>query len=384
MRKHGAAGEGSGPVRDRSMKRDGRREPGAGRTARRRRGPEVQIGFLGLGRWGPNHLRVFQSLPGVRVVLGADPDPERLAAAARLFPQVRFTHDPAEVLGHPRLDAVVIATATATHGPLAAAALEARKDVLCEKPLTTSAAEAQRLVALARERERVLMVSHVFLYNSGIRALRSYIQEGRLGRVQYLYATRTNLGPIRTDVNAAWDLASHDLAIFTFLLSATPLEVSAQGARVLSGGHEDVVFVSLRYPGNVMAHAHVSWLDPRKVRQVTVVGTRQMAIWDDLDNVAPIKLFDKGLRDYPEGAVDFGEFRFLTREGDILIPKIDLQEPLKVQANHFLECVRERRAPLTDGVNGLEIVRQLEGIDRSLGAHGAPVEIAPLAGALSR
>jgi predicted dehydrogenase len=347
---------------------------------RRGAGGEVRIGLLGLGRWGPNHLRVFQGLPGCRVVLGADPDAARVADSERMFPGVPFTRDPAEVIGHGEIDAVVVSTPTASHGAVAAEAIRAGKDVLCEKPLTAAVAEAQRLVELAEERERVLMVSHVFLYNAGIRALRTYIEEGRLGRVQYLYATRTNLGPIRTDVNAAWDLASHDLSIFTYLLAAAPRELSAQGERFLSDRQEDVVFISLRYPGGVLAHSHVSWLDPRKVRQITVVGTRQMAIWDDLDNVAPIKLFDKGVRT-PERAADFGEFRFLTREGDILIPKIELQEPLKAQNRHFLDCVRERRAPFTDGANGLEVVRQLEAVDLSLAAHGAPV--APPAPALS-
>jgi predicted dehydrogenase len=177
-------------------------------------------------------------------------------------------------------------------------------------------------------------------------------------------------------VNAAWDLAAHDLGIFHYLIGESPVEVSAQGERILSNRQEDVVFISMRYPGGILAHAHVSWLDPRKVRQITVVGSRQMAIWDDLDNVAPIRLFDKGVSN-AEGAVNFGEFRFLTREGDILIPRIQLEEPLKAQNRHFLECVRERRAPLTDGLNGLEVVRQLEAVDRSLAAHGAPVAIEP-------
>lgn len=337
---------------------------------------DIRLGFLGLGRWGPNHLRVFEGLPDCRVALCADPDPARVAEAQRLFPDLAFTREPREVLEHPHVDAVVISTPSATHAELAAAALEAGKDVLCEKPLSIRADDSRRLVEAAEARRRVLMVSHVFLYNSGIRALRTYIQEGRLGRIQYLYATRTNLGPIRTDVNAAWDLAAHDLGIFHYLIGESPVEVSAQGERILSNRQEDVVFISMRYPGGILAHAHVSWLDPRKVRQITVVGSRQMAIWDDLDNVAPIRLFDKGVSN-AEGAVNFGEFRFLTREGDILIPRIQLEEPLKAQNRHFLECVRERRAPLTDGLNGLEVVRQLEAVDRSLAAHGAPVAIEP-------
>ncbi|MFN2432965.1 MAG: Gfo/Idh/MocA family protein [Gemmatimonadota bacterium] len=337
---------------------------------------EVRLGFVGLGRWGPNHVRVFEALPGCRVTRLADPDPARLREARRLFPNGAISSEPAEVLEDPAIDAVVIASPSVTHAPLAAVALQAGKDVLCEKPLALSASDARRLIELAERGERVLMVSHVFLYNAGIRALRGYVREGRLGHVQYLYATRTNLGPIRTDVNAAWDLASHDLGIFGYLLGQAPHEVSAQGARILSDLQEDVAFLTLRYPDGVLAHAHVSWLDPRKVRQITVVGTRQMAVWDDLDNVAPIRLFDKGVSP-PEGAVNFGEFRFLTREGDVLLPRIDLEEPLKVQNRHFLECIRERRRPLTDGRNGLEVVRQLEAVDRSLAAHGAPVAIQP-------
>ena len=230
------------------------------------------------------------------------------------------------------------------------------------------------LVAQAEKAGRILMVGHVLLYHAGIRALRERMQNGSLGAVRYLHATRTNLGPIRQDVNAAMDLASHDLAIFGYLLGTLPESVSARGEAWLKPGVEDVVFASLRYPGQVLANVHVSWLDPRKVRRITVVGDAGMALWDDIDVTAPLTLYDKKVERDPS-AENFGEFRLRTHDGDVRIPKIHLVEPLREQTAHFLDCVERRTRPLSDGRNGYEVVCVLEAMAESLVRNGAPVDV---------
>jgi len=218
------------------------------------------------------------------------------------------------------------------------------------------------------------MIGHVFLYNSGIRKLKDVIEQKQCGRIYYLHSERTNLGPFRSDVNAVWDLASHDVAIFNYLLGASPLKVSACGGRYLQKHLEDVAFVSLVYPRGVLVNIHVSWLDPRKVRQITLVADKKMVIWDDLDVVGPVKIYNRQVvkQYYYE---TFGDFHLLAKEGDITIPKVELCEPLKVQALHFLECVRTRRQPLTDGVESLRGIQVLSAIQKSLSRKGSPVSV---------
>ncbi|MCI0655718.1 MAG: Gfo/Idh/MocA family oxidoreductase [Acidobacteria bacterium] len=334
----------------------------------------IRIGILGLGHWGPNHLRTFSSLPECAVLKAADLQPSRLRALAPSYPQTDFVSDAREVLNGDSVDAVVIATPTGSHFKLAHAALSAGKDVLCEKPLTLTARESRTLMELARSRGRILMVGHVFLFNPGILWLKSYLDSGGAGRVLYVHATRTNLGPIRSDVNAAFDLASHDISILNFLLGGEPIAVNATGQSFLSPRVEDVVFVSLLYPGDVLANVHVSWLDPKKVREITVIGEKRMVVWNDLSAEGPITVYDKGVIREPYYS-DYGEFNLLVRQGEISIPYVKQYEPVRAQAVHFVDCIKERKTPRTDGEDGLAVVRVLEAVEKSLSAGGRRVEL---------
>ncbi len=336
----------------------------------------IHIGVIGCGQWGPNHIRNFSHLPNSRVLMCSDLSEKRLLAMKQVFRGIYATKDYREILKHPKIDAVVISTPTASHYRLVKESLIAGKDVLCEKPLCLREREARELIQIAKRRKRVLMVGHVFLYNGGIQKLRELIQTGQCGKLYYLHSERTNLGPFRHDVNAVWDLAAHDISIFNHLLNALPREVSARGGIYLQTQKhlEDVAFITLIYPSDVLVNIHVSWLDPRKVRQITVVGDKKMVIWDDLDNIGPVKIYNKQVvpKYYYE---TFGEFNLLAKEGAILIPKVDLAEPLKAQALHFLTCVEKRKTPLSDGPSALKVVKVLSAIQRSLAKRGAPASI---------
>ena len=333
-----------------------------------------RIGVVGCGQWGPNHVRSFSQSGRSRVVRCADRDPQRLAAMRRMFPGIETAEDGLALARADDLDCLVVATPPGSHHALVSEALAHGKDVLCEKPLCSDSRQCAGLVAQAEQAGRVLMVGHVLLYHAAIRALHERMQDGSLGAVHYLHATRTNLGTIRQDVNAAMDLASHDLAIFGYLLGSLPESVSARGQAWFKPGVEDVVFASLHYPGQVLANIYVSWLDPRKVRRITVVGDAGMALFDDIDATAPLTLYDKKV-DGNLSYESFGEFRLRTHEGDVRIPKIHLVEPLQAQTAHFLDCVERRSRPLSDGRNGLEIVCVLEAMARSIALDGAPVDV---------
>jgi predicted dehydrogenase len=333
----------------------------------------VRVGVIGFGQWGPNHVRNFSQFDGCDVVRVCDASDARLTAAQKFLRGVAVTKNSAEITDATDIDVVVVATPTSTHFALVKAALSAGKDVLCEKPLAPTAAECAELAALALAKGRVLMVGHVFLYNSGVLHLKTDLDRGELGRIYYMDAVRTNLGPVRSDVGAIYDLASHDISIFNFLLNAQPLEVSATGNSVLQKGVEDVGFLTLYYPGNVVCHAHISWLNPRKVRQLTIVGDHKMAVWDDMNNLEPIRYYDKGVT--ADHYSSFGEFHLILRDGQITIPKVKLAEPLARQDHEFIACVRSRRQPAASAEFGLAVVRALEAARESLRQHGRSVKL---------
>jgi predicted dehydrogenase len=333
-----------------------------------------RIGVVGCGQWGPNHIRTFNQTGRSRVVRCADRDPERLAAMKRLFPGIETSEDGLALARSEDLDCLVVSTPPESHHALVSAALDHGKDVLCEKPLCSRSDQCADLVERARLGGRILMVGHVFLFNAGVRALRQRMASGSLGAIRYLHAARTNLGPVRRDVNAAMDLAAHDVSIFGYLLDALPESVSARGQAWLNPGVEDVVFASLRYPNGVLANLLVSWLEPRKVRRITAVGDTGMALWDDIDPAAPLTLYEKSLHrdmDYES----FGEFRLRTHQGDVVIPGLRLVEPLREQTDHFLDCVETRTPPLCDARSGLEVVCVLEAMQASMDRDGAPVDV---------
>jgi predicted dehydrogenase len=327
-------------------------------------------------------VRNFATLPGSRVVALCDADPERLRRSAAQVPGARACPRFEEIVGMPEVQAAVVAAPAVEHYPIARALLEADKDVYVEKPLALQTAHAEELVALARERNRILMVGHLLLFHPGVRHLKEMVQGGELGDLYYLYAQRVNLGKVRRDENALWSFAPHDLSVILHLLEAEPIDVAARGSAYLQRSVEDVVFLHLRFADERMAHVHVSWLDPHKLRKLTVVGSRRMVVFDDMEASEKIRVYDKGVD--PSGRfVNYGD-ALSVRSGDILIPKISLQEPLRIECQHFIECVRERRTPLADGANGLAVVRVLAAAQASLDAGGAPVPLSagrPLAGA---
>ena len=337
----------------------------------------VRVGQLGLGYWGPNLLRNLVALPDVQVALIADLDPRRLTEARQNGFAIESTTDYRRVLCSPEVDAVVIATPAATHGMLTEEALKAGKHVLVEKPLAMSSAECTRLIDLAAQQERVLMVGHTFLYNAAVRRLKEYLDEGELGQVLYLYSQRLNLGRVRQDVNALWNFAPHDVSIVLYLLGCEPTEVSARGFDYLQAGIEDVVFMMLVFPSDVAAHIHISWLDPQKVRRMTVVGNRKMIVYDDVSANAKLTLYDRGVdrvptSQSPRDFKSFAEFQLLQRSGDVTIPAFKFPEPLHLECAHFVECIRTGQRPLTDGLHGLQVVKVLEAAQRSMTHAGAP------------
>ena len=333
----------------------------------------VRTAVIGCGRWGMNYIRVLGELPCSRVDYIYDSDGTRMEKALERFPSVKAAAAMDELID--AVDAVVVATPASTHHEIVKKALSRERHVLVEKPIALTVEDTLEMIDLARSRGKVLMVGHTFLFNSGIKKLKECIKEPSFGKVHYLYATRTNMGPIRHDVNALWDLATHDVSIFNYLLDSRPEWVSATGSKLFGNGREDVCFITLAYPSNVIANIHVSWADPYKVREVVAVGSRRRVVFDDLESLERIKIFEKGvLQDHD--AMSYGEFRLLMRDGDILSPRIENREPLREQCAHFIRSVEENESKiLSDGVTGLNVIAPLIAADRSLKMHGAPVEV---------
>ncbi len=334
----------------------------------------VGLAVVGAGYWGPNLVRNAAETPGATLRAVCDVDEARLARIGRRHPGVGLVRSFDEVLADGSVDAVIVATPAASHFELAQRALAAGKDVLVEKPMTMTVAEARRLVAAADAGRRVLMAGHTFIYNAAVRFVRDLVTSGDIGDVLYIYSSRVNLGQVRKDVNALWNVAPHDISIANWVLGEAPRRVRAVGRAFLQPGIEDVVFAVFEYPCGAIAHVHSSWLDPSKVRRTTFVGSKKMVIYDDVESEGKIKVYDKGVRRTgPEG--EYGEFQLKLHSGDIHIPKITFTEPLADECAHFVECVRERTVPQTDGRAGLAVVAALEAAQRSIADGGNAVDI---------
>jgi len=334
---------------------------------------ELRIGAIGCGYWGPNLIRNFVEIPGAVVVAVSDLQVEPMNRIRQRFPLIEHATRDYRDLFDLELDAVVIATPPATHHAIARDCLEHGLHVLVEKPITLNSDDAIDLIRVAEANDRVLMVGHTFEYNPAVLKIKDLMDAGEIGQVYYIYSNRVNLGRVQRDVNVLWSIAPHDISILIYLLGALPLQVSARGATYLSEGIEDVVFITLAFPNNVLAHVHASWLDPGKVRRMTVVGSRKMVVYDDVDSEAKIKIYDKGV--YRKGDPVFGEFQFRLHSGDIFIPKIDMSEPLQVECQHFLDCIRTGQQPRSDGESGRRVVRVLEAAQESLVHGGVPVKM---------
>lgn len=338
----------------------------------------INVAVVGAGRWGPHLARNFDESPTSQLRYVVDTDSARREALRLSFPRTNVIANFEEAVDDVATDAVVIATPTNTHHALALRALEAGKHVLVEKPITRSSTEALHLCEVAEDRKLILMVGHVFLFNPAIRAVRDAIVDDVLGSVRLVTLQRTNLGPIRADVNAAWDLASHDISIANYLLDAQPSEVNAVGGSWINPGVEDAAFLSLRYPDNILVQIQVSWLHPRKSRMVAVVGERKMATVDDMDLSEPFRIYDKGVSETREesGVVDsFAAFRAAIREGDVLIPKVTLGEPLRAECQAFIERVQGGDDQVSNGWFGLGVVAVLEAATESMTSHGIAVPV---------
>jgi predicted dehydrogenase len=335
----------------------------------------VRVAVVGLGYWGPNLVRNLSELDLAEIVAVCDLDRERLATVGRRYPAVRTTTDFAEIVEDREIEAVLIATPVATHTPLALAAIAAGKHVFIEKPLASSTSEGLQLAAAAREAGVLIMPGHTFLYSPPVRTIHKLVVAGELGEVLSISSSRVNLGLHQTDVSVVWDLAPHDFSILQFWLGETPTHVSAIARACIVPSLPDVAFINLEYESGTIAHVELSWLAPSKLRRTTIVGSKKMVVYDDTSN-EPVRVFDSGVM--PREPSTFGEYRLTYRAGDIVSPAIDPVEPLSLQLRDFCTSIRDGTTPRSSIAVGLEVVRLMEAVDRSLASNGARVVVGPL------
>jgi predicted dehydrogenase len=321
----------------------------------------VRVGVAGLGYWGPNLARNLAAIPGCELRWLCDFDVKARERVAHSFPSARATGELSELLEDPELDAVVLATPVPTHAELAIAVAEAGKHCFVEKPLAVNAVDAERAIAAAEKAGRILMVGHLLEYHPAVDRLKELIDGGELGALYYLYGNRLNLGKLRADENALWSLGAHDVSVVLRLIGEEPEECEAHGASYVREGVQDVVFCYLRFPSGIVAHLHLSWLDPHKERRLTVVGAKRMATFDDMLIEGKLTIYDKG---FDEDSRSWGEY--IARSGDVFSPRLPNSEPLRIECEHFVDCIRTGATPRSDGHSGLRVVRVLEQLQRSL------------------
>ena len=334
---------------------------------------QTTLACVGAGYWGRNLVRVFGSLPEIRLKTVCDANADIRKGMRAQYPDSEVAASYDEVLADREVEAVVLAVPAIRHFAAARAALEAGKHVFVEKPMTLSGSEAEELVELGERQGCTLMVGHLLEYHPAVDLLKEMIARGELGEICYLYSQRVNLGIVRRDENALWSFAPHDLSVMLYLLGQVPDTVSARGESYLQRGVEDVVFVNLHFPDGKMAQLQVSWLDPHKIRKLTIVGSRKMAVFDDMESTEKVRIYDKAAE--REEYESYGD-AITLRLGDIVIPHIHMAEPLRLEAQHFADCIRSRKTPRSDGRDGLRVVRVLEAAQRSLQEDGAPQRLA--------
>ena len=334
---------------------------------------DVKLAVVGAGYWGINHVRAFARLSGCALTVVCDPDEKARNRAKTIAPAARMVASFDELLADPDVEAIVLATPVIDHARQAQAALAAGKHVFVEKPMSLTSDDARLVVAAAEKAQRTLMVGHLMLYHPAFRRLVDMVRSGEVGRVYYLYALRVNLGRLRRDENALWSFAPHDLSMILDLVPSAPTSVTARGEAYLQPGVEDVVFVNVAFEDRTMAQIQLSWLDPRKERRITVVGSKKMVEFDDAHPTEKLRIYDKGY-DRPPEFTKYSEY-LTVRQGDIHIPRVDGTEPLELQCRHFIESIRTSTSPRTDGKSGLRVVEILEAADRSLKSGGTPVAL---------
>ncbi|MCS7014105.1 MAG: Gfo/Idh/MocA family oxidoreductase [Chloroherpetonaceae bacterium] len=328
----------------------------------------MKTAVIGLGYWGPNLVRNFLGVSDLSGVIGCDKDPKRLENIKRKFPEVEITPNFEDVLRREDVGIVAIATPVSTHFSLAKAALEAGKHCWVEKPFTATVAEAETLINLAEKKNLKLMVDHTFIYTGAVRKMKELIDKGVLGDFYYFDSVRINLGLFQHDVNVVWDLAPHDLSIMDYLIDKRPVSVSAIGSCHISNGLENIAYITVNFDNDVIAHFHVNWLAPVKIRTVLIGGTKSMIVFDDMENSEKVKVYDKGV----EVKTKEGVYETLVqyRTGDMYAPKLDQTEALTIATQHFVDCIKQNRTPITDGIAGLNVVRILEASERSIKQQG--------------
>jgi predicted dehydrogenase len=334
----------------------------------------IRVGVIGYGYWGPNLVRNFMAAPGSAVTRVCDLRKERLSSLEKIYPGLKTCSDPSELINDAQVDAVVIATPVSSHFDLAMSALQADKHVLVEKPLATTSDQARRLVDEAAARKVVLLVDHTFVYTDAVRKIRELIASGELGEIYYYDAVRVNLGLFQHDVNVIWDLAIHDLSIMDYVLPAKPLAISATGISHVPSQPENVAYITLFFASAQIAHVHVNWLTPVKVRHTLIGGSEKMILYDDLEPSEKLKVYDKGISVAP-GPEDVYRMLVSYRSGDMWAPRLDNTEALQTEAQHFIDCVENRKQPETDGPAGLRMVNMIEAAETSLRDRGRLVEI---------
>jgi predicted dehydrogenase len=342
----------------------------------------VGVGIVGYGYWGPNLVRNFAEQGSARLVAVSDLSVERLTEVHARYPQVKVTTDCEDLISDPDVDAVVIATPVSSHFDLAWRALNAGKHVLVTKPITADSRQAAELIEAAEKRGLVLMVDHTFVYTGAVQTIKQLVEGGNLGQIYYYDSVRVNLGLFQKDVNVLWDLAVHDLSIMDYVLGQQPVAVAATGSAHIPGHQVNLAYLTCYFEGSLIAHHHVNWLAPLKVRRTLIGGARQMIVYDDLEPSEKVKVYDKGIT-VASDAQGARETLIGYRTGDMWAPQVSLSEGLRTEAQHFLECVTHRRQPLTDGPCGLRLVRILEAAARSLAERGQPVTL-PVDGVSAR
>jgi predicted dehydrogenase len=334
----------------------------------------IKVGVIGYGYWGPNLVRNFMTAPGSEVTRVCDLREERIAPLRKLYSGIKTCSDSTELINDPQIDAVVIATPVSSHFDLALAALRAGKHVLVEKPLATRSDHARQLIDEAAARRLVLLVDHTFVYTDAVRQIRELIASGQLGEIYYYDAVRVNLGLFQHDVNVIWDLAIHDLSIMDYVLPVKPVAVSATGISHIPGQPENVAYITLFFAGPQIAHVHVNWLTPVKVRHTLIGGSEKMILYDDLEPSEKLKVYDKGINVTPRQE-DVYKMLVSYRSGDMWAPRLDNTEALQTEALHFIDCIENQRQPDTNGVAGLRMVKMIEAAETSLHDRGRLIEL---------
>jgi len=335
---------------------------------------QTNVGVIGCGYWGPNLIRNFRSLPECQLKMMCDVSQDRLHHLRSLYPDVEGETQYEHLLNGASLDAIVVATAVRLHYPMAKASILAGKHTLVEKPLASSTAECEELVELARKQGVVLMVGHTFLYSAAVRKIKEIVDHGDIGDIRYISARRLNLGLFQKDINVAWDLAPHDISIILHIMGEKPNSLNCRGTAHITPGIEDVASMNLQFSNQRSAVIQSSWLDPRKIREMTIVGSKRMIVYDDVAPQEKIRIFDVRV-ERPPHYDTFAEFHYAYHYGDMYSPYIKQDEPLKTECQHFLDCIRHGTTPLTDGTKGLEVVQILEASTESIKQDGAPVDL---------